>query len=97
MLLIAETHDPATPLQNGRDVSEMLGWENNRLGELSDYLAFCFSADCHFLFPVVHHGYGHSSRDRSSCTNDIIRNLFVKGQVPQDGVTHCLADTKPFD
>lgn len=32
LLLISETHDPATPLQNGKEVLEMLGRDNGRLG-----------------------------------------------------------------
>lgn len=106
MLLISETHDPATPLQNGMEVSEMLGWQNSRLGESSSDLslpsfgkiaidlanAFSFST-----LSVIHHGYGHSSRDSSNCTNEIIKNFFVKGQIPEEGVTDCYADSKPFD
>ncbi|KAE8212667.1 hypothetical protein CF327_g3713 [Tilletia walkeri] len=45
---------------------------------------------------LIHHGYGHSSRDRSECTEKIKRDLFLHGKWPKDGTTECFADTKPF-
>ncbi|KAL9936296.1 hypothetical protein V8E36_005138 [Tilletia maclaganii] len=45
---------------------------------------------------LIHHGYGHSSRDRSECTEKIKRDLFLHGKWPVNGTTECVADTKPF-
>lgn len=45
---------------------------------------------------IVHHGYGHSSRDRSNCTESIKRKYFLKGELPESGVTDCFADSKPY-
>ncbi|KAK0542174.1 hypothetical protein OC846_006736, partial [Tilletia horrida] len=44
---------------------------------------------------VIHHGYGHSSRDRSECTEKIKRDMFLHGKWPE-GTTECCADSKPF-
>ncbi|KAK0540344.1 hypothetical protein OC842_000532 [Tilletia horrida] len=44
---------------------------------------------------VAHHGYGHSSRDRSECTERIKRDMFLHGKWPEDTV-ECYADTKPY-
>lgn len=45
---------------------------------------------------VVHHGYGHSSRDRSSCTEAIKRAYFINGILPGSQETDCYADEKPY-
>lgn len=46
---------------------------------------------------VIHHGYGHSSRDRSNCTEAIKRNYFITGKLPEGpDPTDCYADTKPY-
>ncbi|CAD6892325.1 unnamed protein product [Tilletia laevis] len=77
ILLIGETHDPATPLRGARHIHDILGRGNSRL--------------------VEHHGYGHSSRDRSEgCTERIKRELFLLGKVPERDVTECFADGKPY-
>ncbi|KAE8213774.1 hypothetical protein CF327_g2752 [Tilletia walkeri] len=77
LLLIGETHDPATPLRGARHIHEILGKNNSRL--------------------IEHHGYGHSSRDRSEgCTERIKRDLFLFGKLPEKGVTECFADGKPY-
>ncbi|CAD6899814.1 unnamed protein product [Tilletia controversa] len=44
---------------------------------------------------LIHHGYGHSSRDRSECTETIKRNILLHGKWPED-TTECFADTKPY-
>lgn len=44
---------------------------------------------------VIHHGYGHSSRDRSECTEKIKRDMFLHGKWPED-TAECFADSKPF-
>lgn len=45
---------------------------------------------------VIHHGYGHSSRHRSSCTEAIKRAYFVNGTLPSSLETDCYADEKPY-
>lgn len=46
---------------------------------------------------VVHHGYGHSSRDRSECTEKIKRQYFINGELPAgEEPTDCYADGKPY-
>lgn len=45
---------------------------------------------------VVHHGYGHSSRDRSSCTDSIARSYILDGVLPDEAETECYADGKPY-
>lgn len=45
---------------------------------------------------IVHHGYGHSSRDPSSCTDAIARAYLVNGTVPDARETDCYADEKPY-
>ncbi|KAI0156718.1 hypothetical protein GGR52DRAFT_198560 [Hypoxylon sp. FL1284] len=45
---------------------------------------------------VVHHGYGHSSRDKSSCTDAIAKAFILDGTVPEDQETPCYADEKPY-
>jgi len=77
LLIISETHDPATPLRGGQYIHDLLGKGNS-----------------HFL---IHHGYGHSSRDRSgNCTERIKRDFFLHGKLPKEDVTNCYADGKPF-
>ncbi|VBB81273.1 Putative hydrolase [Podospora comata] len=44
----------------------------------------------------VHHGYGHSSRDTSQCTNSIARDFILHGKLPNESETHCYADEKPY-
>ncbi|KAK2599939.1 hypothetical protein QQS21_005323 [Conoideocrella luteorostrata] len=75
ILLIAETHDPATPLRNGRRLLNEMG-KNARL--------------------IAHHGYGHSSRDTSACTESIAKAYILEGKVPREQETACYADEKPF-
>jgi hypothetical protein len=75
ILLIAETHDPATPLRNGRRLLAEMG-RNARL--------------------VVHHGYGHSSRDKSSCTDALAKAFVLHGTLPDEQETDCYADEKPY-
>ena len=75
ILLLAETHDPATPLRNGRRLLEEMG-QNARL--------------------VAHHGYGHSSRDTSNCTEAISRAYIMNGTVPVEQETACYANDKPY-
>ncbi|KAL6860023.1 hypothetical protein ACO1O0_004048 [Amphichorda felina] len=45
---------------------------------------------------VVHHGYGHSTRDRSACTDGIARRYILEGEVPDEAETACYADEKPY-
>ncbi|CAO1639184.1 unnamed protein product [Sympodiomycopsis kandeliae] len=45
---------------------------------------------------LIHHGYGHSSRDKSTCTEKIKRRYFLEGKLPQEDVSECYADTKPY-
>lgn len=45
---------------------------------------------------VVHHGYGHSSRDKSKCTSTIVREYVLHGKVPEKMETDCFADEKPY-
>ncbi|KAH6619655.1 Alpha/Beta hydrolase protein [Chaetomium sp. MPI-SDFR-AT-0129] len=76
VLLIAETHDPATPLRNGRRLLGEMGRRNARL--------------------VVHHGYGHLSRDRSDCTDEIAKQFILHGTLPDADETPCYANEKPY-
>ncbi|KAL1861502.1 hypothetical protein VTK73DRAFT_7067 [Phialemonium thermophilum] len=75
VLLVAETHDPATPLRNGRRLAREMG-PNARL--------------------VVHHGYGHSSRDKSDCTDGIARRYILHGELPEELEVDCYANEKPY-
>jgi pimeloyl-ACP methyl ester carboxylesterase len=75
VLLVAETHDPATPLRNGRRLLAEMG-RNARL--------------------VVHNGYGHSSGDKSSCTDSIAKEFILHGTLPDEQETACYADEKPY-
>ncbi|KAF4830161.1 putative hydrolase YuaR [Colletotrichum tropicale] len=45
---------------------------------------------------VAHHGYGHSSRDTSKCTEAIARRYIMTGEVPEEAETACYADEKPY-
>ncbi|KAK7756236.1 hypothetical protein SLS62_001830 [Diatrype stigma] len=45
---------------------------------------------------VVHHGYGHSSRDRSNCTDSIARDFVLRGVLPEGPETDCFANEKPY-
>lgn len=76
VLLVAETHDPSTPLRNARELLAEMGLSNARL--------------------IVHHGYGHSSRDKSKCTDDAVRAYILDGVLPSDTETACFADEKPY-
>ena len=45
---------------------------------------------------IVHHGYGHSSADSSSCTDSIARDFILHGTLPDDQETACYANEKPY-
>ncbi|KAI1093247.1 Alpha/Beta hydrolase protein [Rostrohypoxylon terebratum] len=45
---------------------------------------------------IVHHGYGHSSRDKSTCTDNVAKAYILNGVVPEDQETPCFADEKPY-
>jgi pimeloyl-ACP methyl ester carboxylesterase len=45
---------------------------------------------------IVHHGYGHSSRDRSNCTDSIARKFILHGILPEEEETDCYANEKPY-
>ncbi|KAG5970245.1 hypothetical protein E4U58_000573 [Claviceps cyperi] len=45
---------------------------------------------------IAHHGYGHSSRDTSSCTNAIAKAYILHGELPDEPETACYADEKPY-
>jgi pimeloyl-ACP methyl ester carboxylesterase len=45
---------------------------------------------------VAHHGYGHSSRDKSSCTDNIAKAYILDGKLPEEQETACHADRKPY-
>ncbi len=45
---------------------------------------------------IAHHGYGHSSRDTSTCTDTIMREYMLHGTVPEEQETQCKADAKPY-
>ncbi|KAK4201741.1 putative hydrolase [Triangularia verruculosa] len=45
---------------------------------------------------IVHHGYGHSSRDTSQCTDSIAREFILHGTLPEEAETDCCADEKPY-
>lgn len=45
---------------------------------------------------VAHHGYGHSSRDASRCTDAIARAWVRDGVLPDALETACFADEKPY-
>ncbi len=45
---------------------------------------------------IAHHGYGHSSRDSSNCTDAIARAYILHGTLPDEAETACYADKKPY-
>ena len=45
---------------------------------------------------IAHHGYGHSSRDTSSCTEAIAKAYILHGTLPDEAETACYADEKPY-
>ncbi|RYP70981.1 hypothetical protein DL771_005076 [Monosporascus sp. 5C6A] len=45
---------------------------------------------------IVHHGYGHSSRDRSSCTDSMAKAFILHGTIPEAPETDCYANEKPY-
>ncbi|KAK3187103.1 hypothetical protein K4F52_004004 [Lecanicillium sp. MT-2017a] len=45
---------------------------------------------------IVHHGYGHSSADTSTCTDSTARRFIMEGVVPEDQELDCYADEKPY-
>ncbi|KAH6645991.1 hypothetical protein BKA67DRAFT_582918 [Truncatella angustata] len=45
---------------------------------------------------IAHHGYGHSSRDISDCTDGIAKAYLLNGIVPEEQETACYANEKPY-
>ncbi|KAG5926456.1 hypothetical protein E4U42_003302 [Claviceps africana] len=45
---------------------------------------------------IVHHGYGHSSRDTSACTDAVAKAYILDGKLPEAPETACYADEKPY-
>lgn len=45
---------------------------------------------------IAHHGYGHSSRDTSNCTNAIAKAFILNGTLPAEPETACYANEKPY-
>lgn len=45
---------------------------------------------------IAHHGYGHSSRDTSNCTEAIAKAYILNGTVPDVQETACYANEKPY-
>lgn len=45
---------------------------------------------------IAHHGYGHSSRDTSNCTEAIARAYIMNGTLPEEAETACYANEKPY-
>ncbi len=45
---------------------------------------------------IVHHGYGHSSRDTSNCTDALTKAFILEGKVPDEQETNCFANEKPY-
>ncbi|KAI0893659.1 Alpha/Beta hydrolase protein [Annulohypoxylon nitens] len=46
---------------------------------------------------IVHHGYGHTSReDPSDCTDNYKKAYILRGDIPLDQEIHCDATQKPF-
>ncbi|KAJ2973643.1 hypothetical protein NUW58_g8888 [Xylaria curta] len=45
---------------------------------------------------IAHHGYGHSSRDKSACTDNIAKSYILEGKLPIEQETACYADEKPY-
>ncbi|KAI0200778.1 Alpha/Beta hydrolase protein [Astrocystis sublimbata] len=45
---------------------------------------------------IAHHAYGHSSSDKSACTDKIAKNYILHGNLPRDQETSCYADQRPY-
>lgn len=45
---------------------------------------------------IAHHGYGHSSRDTSNCTDSIAKAFILGGILPDEPETACYANEKPY-
>ncbi|OHF02052.1 hypothetical protein CORC01_02631 [Colletotrichum orchidophilum] len=45
---------------------------------------------------IAHHGYGHSSRDTSDCTDSIAKRYILEGTLPEEAETACYANEKPY-
>ncbi|KAK3989719.1 Alpha/Beta hydrolase protein [Cladorrhinum sp. PSN332] len=45
---------------------------------------------------IAHHGYGHSSRDTSKCTDSIAKAYILNGTLPDEAETNCYAEEKPY-
>ncbi|KAK2067079.1 hypothetical protein P8C59_000844 [Phyllachora maydis] len=45
---------------------------------------------------IVHHGYGHLSKDPSRCTNALAKAYILEGKVPGTPETACYADKNPY-
>jgi len=45
---------------------------------------------------IAHHGYGHSSRDTSDCTDSIAKAFIMTGKLPEEPETACYANEKPY-
>ncbi|KAI3401944.1 hypothetical protein diail_6504 [Diaporthe ilicicola] len=45
---------------------------------------------------IAHHGYGHSSRDPSNCTETLAKAFILNGTLPEEPETACYADEKPY-
>ncbi|KAK4162328.1 hypothetical protein QBC43DRAFT_321752 [Cladorrhinum sp. PSN259] len=45
---------------------------------------------------IAHHGYGHSSRDKSNCTDEIAKAYILNGTLPDKAETDCYANEKPY-
>ena len=45
---------------------------------------------------IAHHGYGHSSRDTSACTDGIGKRFILTGELPEEAEIACYADEKPY-
>ncbi|KAK2007242.1 alpha/beta-hydrolase [Colletotrichum eremochloae] len=45
---------------------------------------------------IAHHGYGHSSRDTSNCTDSIAKTYILEGELPDEPETACYANEKPY-
>lgn len=45
---------------------------------------------------IAHHGYGHSSRDTSNCTDSIAKTFILEGELPEESETACYANEKPY-
>ena len=45
---------------------------------------------------IIHHGYGHSSKDTSDCTESIVSAFILNGTLPDKQETDCFANEKPY-